>query len=320
MERWIPGLVLATGCVGAEVDGLEDRLAALETELADARATMEDLDADRSSLAARVTMLEGALAAQAAHVGALEQIVADLDVATLAATLDSQESRIQALEAGSFATEAWVMSQQFAVAADLGQLPALAAYLTVDAATNDVVLTGANLHLRSGSGTTDDASGLLGLGNLIIGYDEDDGTDDKSGSHNLVVGKSHSYTSTATIVAGEDNGTTRHASAVLGGTENTTTAQHAVVVGGIGSEAAGWHSVVAGGGYHVVAGSYAAVSGGYGNTAAGSYGAVLGGYGNGAVEVYSAVVGGEANSAAGNYAVVVGGDQQSATLDHEVVP
>ena len=34
MERWIPGLVLATGCVGAEVDGLEDRLAALETELA----------------------------------------------------------------------------------------------------------------------------------------------------------------------------------------------------------------------------------------------------------------------------------------------
>ena len=44
--------------------------------------------------------------------------------------------------------------------------------------------------------TTDSAvqEALLGLGNVIIGYNESDGTDLRSGSHNLIVGSNHSYT------------------------------------------------------------------------------------------------------------------------------
>ena len=34
-----------------------------------------------------------------------------------------------------------------------------------------------------------------GLGNLVIGYNEDSGDDDRSGSHNLIVGGYHSYSS-----------------------------------------------------------------------------------------------------------------------------
>ena len=81
---------------------------------------------------------------------------------------------------------------------------------------NQVIITGANLHVRSGAGSTD--ANPNGLGNVIIGYDEErtggssscslgeydnqtgcinnGGTwalNHKSGSHNLVVGKYHNY-------------------------------------------------------------------------------------------------------------------------------
>jgi hypothetical protein len=39
-----------------------------------------------------------------------------------------------------------------------------------------IYFTGANIHIVSGSGSTDDNGNPLGLGNLIIGYDEDPGS------------------------------------------------------------------------------------------------------------------------------------------------
>ncbi len=48
---------------------------------------------------------------------------------------------------------------------------ALAVYLSVDSTNHDVILTGANFHVRSGSDATDDGGTPLGLGNLIAGYD-----------------------------------------------------------------------------------------------------------------------------------------------------
>ena len=92
------------------------------------------------------------------------------------------------------ATEDWVNSN-----AALGSIVSnLADYMSVDTATNTIVINGANLQVQSGSGYTDDRLGntgaLLGLGNVIIGYHENDGTDLRSGSHNLIVGSNHSYT------------------------------------------------------------------------------------------------------------------------------
>ena len=57
----------------------------------------------------------------------------------------------------------------------------------------DVFFTGVNVHIVSGSGSTDDGGTLSGLGNLILGYNalgNDLGAGDvRTGSHNLVLGR-----------------------------------------------------------------------------------------------------------------------------------
>ena len=61
--------------------------------------------------------------------------------------------------------------------------------------------TGANLYVNSGSGATDGP--VNGLGNVIIGYNEFRGTgDDRTGSHNLVVGSKNNFSSYGGIVGG----------------------------------------------------------------------------------------------------------------------
>jgi hypothetical protein len=58
---------------------------------------------------------------------------------------------------------------------------------------NDIYLTGVNLHVVNGAGSTDSTNSL---GNVIIGYNEEDpgSPDDRTGSHMLVVGSYHSST------------------------------------------------------------------------------------------------------------------------------
>ena len=70
-----------------------------------------------------------------------------------------------------------------------------------------IIVEGANLHVRSGSGETDDGGTLRGLGNVIIGYNESNGADtfNRRGSHNLVVGQNHQYMNFGGFVAGQDN-------------------------------------------------------------------------------------------------------------------
>ena len=105
----------------------------------------------------------------------------------------------------------------------------------------------ANLHVLSGSGTT--AGTVNGLGNVIIGYNEKRGSgDDRSGSHMLVVGKQHNFSSYGGIVVGHHNETSAPFACVSGGTEG------------------------------IASGRYASVSGGYLNAASGKYASVSGGY------------------------------------------
>ena len=84
------------------------------------------------------------------------------------------------------------------------------------------IIEGANVHVRSGSGHTSDGcrdntpgypncESLTGLGNLIVGYNDRRGCrragpcNLRSGSHNLVVGMYHDYTSFGGFVAGGGN-------------------------------------------------------------------------------------------------------------------
>ena len=86
-----------------------------------------------------------------------------------------------------------------AIQADV--VPDLGDYISVNASVDEVVFSGANVLIQSGSGYTDDntttsydgdgTGSLTGLGNLIVGYNEDYDfytAEDRAGSHNLVVG------------------------------------------------------------------------------------------------------------------------------------
>jgi hypothetical protein len=134
-------------------------------------------------------------------------------------------------------------------------------YISINDET--VLISGANLQVVSGEGSTD--ATINGTGNIIIGYDEND-SDDKSGSHNLVVGTNHTYSSYGGIVVGYNNSITGQFSSVSGGWLNTAFGDLSSVSGGVGNTASGQHSSVSGGSSNTAEGSYSSVSGNAGNT------------------------------------------------------
>jgi len=126
------------------------------------------------------------------------------------------------------------------------------------------IIEGVNVHIQSGSDLTDDGTffdetliegaELLGLGNLVMGYNENgvflgeivkDRTG--SGSHNLIMGVENSYTSFSGIVNGGPNTISGPASSVLAGAFNTASGIVSSVSGGIGNTASGDFSSVSGG-------------------------------------------------------------------------
>jgi len=130
-------------------------------------------------------------------------------------------------------------------------------YALMTISGNDVYFAGFNVHIRSGSGATDGDTGsgptTNGLGNLIVGYDESLGPEDKSGSHNLVVGPYHTYSAYGGLVAGGFN---------------TVSGPHSSVSGGSGNTASGPVSSVSGGQNNITSGTNSSVSGGLSRTAA----------------------------------------------------
>jgi len=120
------------------------------------------------------------------------------------------------------------------------ELEGLADYLRVNPEYDAIVIEGANLFVRSGEGVTEAAPN--GLGNVIIGYGEGG---ERTGSHNLVVGHGHSFTSHSGIIAGVDNDV-RAPYAVIGGAENLIEGEASFAVGARNT-AAGAASSVSGG-------------------------------------------------------------------------
>jgi hypothetical protein len=163
----------------------------------------------------------------------------------------------------------------------------------------DVVIEGANLHIRSGQGRTEcmPSDQCNGKGNLIIGYDEprrecidrddDDGRlcsgdnhcsggicapvsrPHKTGSHNLIVGRGHSYKGFAGVVLGESSTVSGDHNSVLGGGNNTASGYSSVVVGGASNTTHGGHGVVVGGFMNEADGARNVVVGGFENIARG---------------------------------------------------
>jgi hypothetical protein len=103
--------------------------------------------------------------------------------------------------------------------------------LTFDAATNELRITGVNLRLLNGLGATDTTNGL---GNLIVGYNEprDSGETEQTGSHNVVVGKQHQFSSFGGLVVGLQNEIRGAFASVCGGVHNRAAGEHAAIGGG----------------------------------------------------------------------------------------
>lgn len=180
------------------------------------------------------------------------------------------------------------------------------------------IFEGANVHVRSGSGETNDGCNhpdckSTGLGNLIVGYNELSPAADRTGSHNLVVGPSHSYSSSGGFVAGFGNRVLGLYASVSGGLKNVARGTVSSVSGGSDNEASGVFSSVSGGFRNEASGSTSSVSGGTRNEASGLlYSSVSGGRGNEASGTGSSVSGGFGNVARGPWSTVSGGENRTA--------
>jgi hypothetical protein len=201
----------------------------------------------------------------------------------------------------------WVCSDALAqLQADVAALQAL--LVNVSRVNNTLVISGANLQIVNGTGST---ASTNGLGNLIIGYNEERpaelGVTERTGSHVLVVGTGHNYTSFGGIVVGKDNTAIGEYSAVSGGRNNTAISNYSTVSGGRNNTASGEYSSVSAGESNTAFGQDSSVSGGRNNIASGGVASVSGGHGNTANGAVASVSGGRINTAGGSYTSVTGG-------------
>jgi hypothetical protein len=176
---------------------------------------------------------------------------------------------------------------------------------------NDLTLTGANLHVVNGLDTTETSNGL---GNVIIGYNEERPSDNiRTGSHTLVIGKENNFSSYGGMVVGFSNTTSGAYSSVSGGASNTASGSRSSVSGGFQNTASGFQSSVSGGWMNTADGPQSSVSGGFQNTASGFESSVSGGFQNTASGAVSSVSGGRMNTASGSQSSVSGGFQNTAS-------
>jgi hypothetical protein len=180
-----------------------------------------------------------------------------------------------------------------------------------------VVVSGANLQVVNGLGATNgqpadpQATDPLvtetnGLGNLIVGYNEDDPyeTRERGGSHNVILGQGQEFTSFGGLIAGRSNASRAPYASVAGGLRNLASGTTATVLGGAENEARGEFATIGGGTFGLADGTGATVSGGFRGRSAG---------------YVSTVSGGARNYAGGDAATVGGGSQNRALAIESVV-
>lgn len=98
---------------------------------------------------------------------------------------------------------------------------------------NTLLLSGVNVQIVNGTGSTGDD--VNGLGNLIVGYNkprEEADPSERNGSHNIIVGDEHTYTSYGGFVAGLSNSISGAYSTVSGGLRNVASGDYSAVSGG----------------------------------------------------------------------------------------
>jgi hypothetical protein len=160
---------------------------------------------------------------------------------------------------------------------------------------NEIYITGANLNIRNGMDSTTSTNGL---GNVVVGYNENVVNATRTGSHNIVNGIDNEYTSY---------------SGRIGGDRNTISGPYAIVLAGQNSLASGKHSFVATGGSHLASGDQSCINGGTGDTVLGDFSATIGGIRNVVSNTYAVCVAGWQNQVTGQAACAISGKNDTAS-------
>ena len=232
-------------------------------------------EADSPELLARVDELEDAKARDSELLadlqGQIDSLRSDVDALVVAQAINADAiADLAANPASGLSDEQAEMLGHMSIE----QLP-------VDDAGNTaktIRFSGVNVQVVNGAGRTEE---LNSLGNLVVGYQElrmlgpgdeevgRDVTNDRSGSHNIVVGRGNNYSIFAgqvvgerntisgfysTVSGGRNNTASGGASAVSGGQENTAEESGSTVSGGLNNTASGPDSTVSGGNHHTATG------------------------------------------------------------------
>ncbi len=178
--------------------------------------------------------------------------------------------------------------------------------LSYNSTTKLLTVSGANVMIVDGTGSTESSSGL---GNLQVGYNALRGDGDvRSGSHNLILGDQQNYSKSGGLVAGFNNSISGLYATVSGGASNTASGDYASVSGGLSNVASGNAASVSGGQDNKATFPYTSISGGIFNTAMNFYASISGGVSNTVSGNAASVSGGILNTASGNASSVLGGN------------
>lgn len=202
--------------------------------------------------------------------------------------------------------------------------------IAIDGTVGDdavVRIEGANLQVVNGTGATQ--NGENGLGNLVVGYNEENPPFTvRTGSHNLVLGTQNSYTSTGGIVSGSSSSILAPNASAVSGSGGIASGENSFVASGAGLEATSYRSVAIGGylnessaigavsiggWYNSAGGEYSALVGGDTNTTSGGLSVILGGEDNNADGSRAALLGGQGNTVFGNWSSISGGQDNQAS-------
>ena len=262
------------------------------------------------------------------------------EIAALKAQVAALQNQVNSLQSSNATLQTQLAAVQSNHALLLGPFVNVDPNPEIGVKGPNITFTGANIHIVSGSGATDDhqlRGGSSGLGNLIIGYDEDPQSyvdtsplnnlplgplvaGDRGGSHNLVIGAANRFTQDAKsgLVVGTANTIKDYGASVTGGAGNTVLFYGSSVTGGFSNTAGGNYDSVSGGRYNSTGGICASVSGGDGNIASGEGSrkgvscSVSGGSGNRVIGNYSSITGGSGNTAIDDNTTVTGGTGNTA--------
>lgn len=210
----------------------------------------------------------------------------DMDPMVLENVLGEMANLVLAQQEAIAALEAQLQTQQETIAS-LTPLLGLTQIAQKSSFANDTwTLGGLNVQLVNGEGSTYGEAN--GLGNLIVGYNEIEGGhhepngvivagEVRTGSHNIVLGSGHTFTSNGAFVGGYNNSALGQGASLFSGQAGMAIGSFGAVLGGLDNRATGSLSTVAGGHSNVASGDRSSVAGGLLNESGGIATSILGG-------------------------------------------